>query len=107
MLDSKDSQEERIDRLIETQQRIATALEEISSALRKGLGGGQHPAYPDGDGLSDLITESEMAVLLDRNPRTLAKYRRAGKFPGCWIRNGRSTLWRKQPTLMAWREGLS
>ena len=107
VLKTQQEQGNGIQLLVDAQQRIALALERIAAALTKSLGERQIPGYPDDERPSGLIAEQEMAALLDRSPRTLAKYRRAGKLPGCWVRNGRTTLWKKEATLGAWQEGLS
>ena len=55
----------------------------------------------------DLVSEKEMAALLDIKPRTLAGYRRKGKFPGCWVKNGKRVQWRVDDTLAAWSRGIA
>jgi len=54
-----------------------------------------------------VISESEMAALMHIKPRTLGTYRRKGKLPGCWVRNGRKASWYVEQTLAAWARGIA
>jgi len=93
-----------LDRLAIAIHRLATVLE---SAAAAGLGVEHKPRYkagPQSD--SGLVDEAVMAARLGIKTRTLAKYRRQGKLPGCWIRNGRQIRWRTTETLQAWERGL-
>ncbi len=54
-----------------------------------------------------LASERDMAGLLNIKPRTLANYRRTGRLPGCWVRNGRRILWRVDATVAAWKKGIA
>ena len=52
-----------------------------------------------------LVDEPAMAHQLGISIRTLARYRREGHLPGCWIRNGKHVRWRTAETLAAWQKG--
>ena len=54
----------------------------------------------------EVVDEATMAQLLDIPPRTLARYRREGRIPGCWLKNARRIRWRVAPTLDAWQRGI-
>lgn len=88
--------------IVQALNRIATAVESQNS-----LGdpvGTRYTRRPND--CPDLINEVAMAQLLDISPRTLAQHRRRGKFPNCWIRNGRRVLWKVEQALEAWKRGL-
>lgn len=106
VLDRQGKQEEPIYLLVETHQRIATALEGICLALTKGLGEGHHLGYPDHDCLSELVDEKTMAEMLTIPRRTLAYHRDQGRLPGCWVKNGRRILWHVGATKEAWKMGI-
>lgn len=55
---------------------------------------------------SHMISEDEMAAVLDIRPRTLGDHRRMGKLPGCWIKNGKRVLYDRDQTLAVWKRGL-
>jgi len=48
-----------------------------------------------------------MAAQLGIPAKTLADYRREGRLPKCWIRNGKRVLWRVKETVTAWGNGIS
>ena len=94
-----------LDRLAAAIHRLADVLESRPVA---GLGGDQNRPYkaaPKVD--SSLVDERAMADRLGIKTRTLAKYRRQGRLPGCWIRNGKSIWWRVPETTQAWSRGIS
>lgn len=71
------------------------------------LGGDQKPLYntaPPQE--AEIVDEVEMAKLIGIPSKTLSNYRRKGKFPGCWHRNGKRILWRVEPTVAAWGRGI-
>ena len=89
---------------------LATAINRLAAAIERScsdeeLAGERHTRYTCGDGPS-LITEPEMAQSLRMKSRTLANHRRQGRFPGCWIRNGRRILWLVEPTVASWQKGI-
>ena len=91
---------------------LTAALHRLADVLQQGVLGAHgesfaklHPdSLPEAD--MTLVDESSMAEQLDIPARTLAHYRRRGRFPGCWLRNGRRILWRVEPTLAAWEKGI-
>ena len=54
-----------------------------------------------------VIDEATMAGELGIPQRTLARYRREGRFPSCWIKNARRVRWDHQKTLAAWQRGIA
>ena len=74
---------------------------------RKRLGESCPPGYPVRSDDNGLVDEETMAKMLDLSKRTLADYRRRGRFAGCWIRNGRHIRWRVAQTLSAWERGIA
>ena len=54
-----------------------------------------------------LVDEPAMAQQLGISIRTLARYRRDGRLPGCWLRNGKHIRWRVPETLAAWQRGMA
>jgi hypothetical protein len=72
-----------------------------------GLAVAREPRYKAArQGDAEMVDEMTMAAQLGIQPRTLGEYRRRGKFPGCWLRNGKKVLWRVQPTIEAWTKGI-
>ena len=55
----------------------------------------------------EIVGEKEMAEKLNITRRSLAGYRRRGKLPGCWFKNGKRVQWRVGPTLEAWNRGIA
>lgn len=91
--------------LVSALNRLADVLE---GQFAGGLGGEQKPLYkaaPRSDG--NLVEEPAMANQLGIPVRTLSKYRRQGRLPGCWIRNGKRILWRARETVALWERGIS
>jgi len=56
---------------------------------------------------ANLVDEMTMAAQLGIPAKTLADYRREGRLPKCWIRNGKRVLWRVKETVTAWENGIS
>lgn len=54
-----------------------------------------------------MLDEDSMAKRLGITRRVLARHRKTGKLPGCWIKNGRQTRWHIHETLEAWKRGLA
>ncbi len=93
-----------IHRLADSIDRLTTAVEARNNAR---LGDPADPRYtrsPDASGLTD---ERTMAGILGISHRTLARYRRDGRLPGCWVRNGRPVFWHADETVAAWRKGVA
>jgi len=106
-------------------ERLAEALNRLTAAIEQqaaGLGVATEPRYTSRpndrktaspvneaqmEPLSDLATESTMAQMLGIAARTLGKYRRAGKFAGCWVQNGRRVRWNVSRTLETWKRGIA
>ncbi len=96
----------QIERLINAIQRLASAVEKLGAGHDQ-LGEALPRRYTRVQDEFDLVSENDMAAQLDLNPRTLAEYRRKGKLPGCWIRNGKRILYYIEETRAAWKRGLS
>ena len=92
-------------------ERLTAAIERLASAIQNlapgGLGERGKPRYPVCAADDGLVSEAAMAVKLGIPPRTLARYRRQGRLPGCWIRNGKRIRWRTAEALDAWRKGIA
>ena len=91
---------------------LTTAVHRLADLLERsvpeGLGDEQEPLYNAAPSLSDeMVDEATMAEQLDIPERTLGKYRRQGKFPGCWLKNGRRIRWRIYQTTEAWKRGIA
>jgi hypothetical protein len=95
---------EQTERLITAIERLAAAIEIIAPGGLGDMRESRYPVCPPNDGLA---SEEAMAQMLDIPARTLAKHRRAGKFSGCWIRNGKRMLWRVAETLETWSRGIA
>jgi len=54
----------------------------------------------------EVVDEATMAQLLDIPTRTLARYRREGRTPGCWLKNRRRIHWHVAQTIDAWKRGI-
>lgn len=90
---------------------LVTAIEKATRVLEQidlaKLGGGHKPLYKAAPlQEAGILDEAQMASMLSIPKKTLGNYRRQGKLPGCWLRNGKHTLWRVEPTLTAWKQGL-
>ena len=91
---------------------LTAALHRLADVLQQGLLGAHGESFaklhPDRTVEEDTTLEDEatMAARLRIPVRTLGAYRRQGRFPGCWLRNGRRILWRVEPTLAAWGKGI-
>lgn len=105
---------EQIEGLTQAINRLTAALkpfERLADALaaekeRIEVHNGTEPRY-EPPGVDGLVDEATMAKKLDIPKRTLAQYRRDGRFPNCWVKNGRSVRWRVAETLEAWKRGIS
>jgi hypothetical protein len=88
--------------------RLARAVERLAGAIERqseGLGPAAKPRYSRPP--TELATEPEMAAILHISGRTLARHRRDGRLPGCWIRNGGRVVWRVAETQAAWERGIA
>ncbi len=83
--------------------RLAAAVEN----LPERLGVPPESRYTQPSENAELVVEKKMAQTLDIPARTLGNYRRQGKFPGCWIRNGRRILWYATETQEVWKRGIA
>lgn len=111
-------QPEQLDRLIFAVERQAEAIEghteaierlvhAISAYRKPGLGGAVETLYTSPPGGPDVVDEKKMAMVLGISHRTLAKYRRQGRFPNCWIRNSRRIMWKVSETQESWTRGIA
>ena len=97
----------QIDRLTAAINRLAAAIEQGTSPRLDALGGSQGTRYTCvGTELSPMMTEQHMAAVLGIKPRTLGDYRRRGKLPGCWVKNGKRVCYYRDETCAAWKKGL-
>ena len=101
-----DQARDQFERLTDSVNRLAAAVEQLDCGHDQ-LGEVLPGRYTRVQDEFDLASEQEMAARLGLNPRTLAKHRRSGKLPGCWVKNGRRVLYDVEQTLAAWRKGLS
>jgi hypothetical protein len=85
--------------------RLASAME-ISLPVKPELAEVATPRYQS-DTVEDVIDEETMAGELGIPKRTLARYRREGRFPNCWIKNSRRVRWERQKTLATWKRGIA
>lgn len=99
------------ERLIAAIERLASAVE-IRGAAFGPASNELEPAdacrytRPLG-ALPPLADEPAMAKVLGIPARTLGVYRRMGKLPGCWVRNGRRVGWDVARTVEAWKRGVA
>ena len=92
--------------LIASINRLAAVGERIAASL-EGLGDAPKIRYPVPPVADGFVDEATMAKQLGIPTRTLAKYRRAGKFTGCWVQNGRRVRWTVSRTVQAWKRGIA
>ena len=92
-------------------ERLTAAIERLASAIQNlvpgGLGERGKPRYPVCAADDGLVSEAAMAEKLGIPPRTLARYRRQGRVPGCWIRNGKRIRWQVVETQEIWKRGIA
>ena len=96
---------EQFERLISEVRHLAETIEGFKKTLLTVFNPGKmvyNNTEPD-----DLANETSMANKLSIPPRTLARYRREGKFPECWIKNGKRILWKVTETFDVWRRGIA
>ncbi len=93
--------------LVKAVSRLAAAMESQRDIREKGLGGAESTRYTRPPNAADLVDEKTMAGILNISGRTLGRHRRAGRLPGCWIRNGGRILWRVAETQEAWERGIA
>lgn len=97
----------RCDSLIPSIDALHAAILELTEIL-KGLGRDLEPRYSTSAAeTNDMMDEREMADQLGITRRVLGKYRKSGKLPGCWIKNGRQTRWHVHETMEAWKRGIA
>ena len=85
--------------------RLAAAVESSSNG-RPELAESGTPRYQP-QTAEELIDEEAMACELGIPKRTLASYRRAGRFPNCWMKNSRQVRWERAKTLATWKRGIA
>ena len=93
--------DDNIELLAQAVSRLAAAIEQQAA----GLGHAAEPRYSRPT-TTDLVSEAEMAAHIGISARTLARYRRQGRFASCWLRNGKHVRWRVPETLAAWQRGI-
>ena len=100
------SQINRSSEVIDAIDRLTGAVERLGDVI-EGLGPVGNSRYTSLKDARDLADEPTMAEMLRIKRRTLAKYRRQGKLPACWIKNGRQVRWHVYDTLEAWKRGVA
>lgn len=95
-------------------QDLAQSISELHSAILqlsdilKGLGRDLDSSYSTSVAkTNDVLDEESMAKRLGITRRVLARHRKNGKLPGCWIMNGRQTRWHVHETMEAWKRGIA
>jgi len=101
-----DQARDQFERLTDSVNRLAAAVEKLGCGHDQ-LGEVLPGRYTRVQDEFDLASEQEMAARLGLNPRTLAKHRRSGKLPGCWVKNGKRILYYIEETRVTWKRGLS
>ena len=96
---------EQIDSLTSAINRLADAMERHCESGLGGVDGSLYKAAPQNE--AELVDEATMAEKLNIPVRTLGNHRRAGKFPNCWIRNGKHIRWHVSQALELWQRGIS
>ena len=97
----------RCDDLIPSIDALHAAILELTEIL-KGLGRDLEPRYSTSAAeTSGMLDEESMANRLGITRRVLARHRKNGKLPGCWIMNGRQTRWHVHETMEAWKRGIA
>ena len=95
------------DDLIQSIDGLHAAILQLTEIL-KGLGQVPQSRYRlDMQTAEDMLGESSMARRLGITGRVLARHRKDGKLPGCWVRNGRQIRWHLHETIEAWKRGLA
>lgn len=95
-----------IQRLTEAVNRLADVMERLP-ATNEELAHSGDSRYVPGSSMGTMLNEEAMAGLLEIRKRKLAEYRRQGKLPGCWVKNGRRVRWNVRRTLEAWQRGVA
>jgi hypothetical protein len=100
-----------LERLAIAIDRLAVGVERLASVRGSSMAG-LAPAPPCGytrvvEPLSGVADEATMAETLAIPARTLGDYRRANKFPECWVRNGRRVQWNVARTVETWKRGIA
>lgn len=86
---------------------IERLVHALSENQKPGLGGPADTRYTSPPSGPSLMDETAMAMVLGISNRTLAKYRRQGRFPNCWIRNAGRIMWKVSETQESWTRGIA
>jgi hypothetical protein len=97
---------EQVERLITAIERLAGALEGATTGNGQALPDRSTAAQETGETVG-LMNEAKMAKHLNIPKRSLGQYRRQGRLPGCWLKNGKRVYWRPAETVEAWRRGIA
>ena len=95
-----------IRKLTEAVVRQTTVLESLVPPILE-LAHSPDPSYQGHMTDDRLLDEDDMAKVLEIPKRTLAEYRRDGRFPGCWVRNQRRIWWYPDQARAAWAKGIA
>lgn len=95
-------------------QDLAQSIDALHAAILqlteifKGLGRDLKSRYSTSVAkTNDVLDEESMAKRLGITRRVLARHRKNGRLPGCWIMNGRQTRWHVHETMEAWTRGIA
>lgn len=100
------SQPKKLSEVIDAIDRLVSATEKLGNAIA-GLGGETDSRYTPHGMTEEVVNEKQMSEILGITRRSLADYRRKGKLPNCWVKNGRKIRWHLNRTIDAWRKGIS
>ena len=96
------------DDLIQAIDGLHAAILQLTEILKGPVGQVAELRYRTGTQTTDdMLGEVAMAERLGITPRVLAKHRKAGRLPSCWVRNGRQIRWHVHETLVAWKRGVA
>jgi len=95
-------------------QDVAQSMEALHAAILQlteiltGLGRDLKSRYSTPVAKTNEVQDEEsMARRLGLTRRVLARHRKDGKLPGCWVKNGRQIRWHVHDTMEAWKRGIA
>lgn len=103
-LDQVNRISEALSRFTKATERCFVAVERCSGLLARFLES-RYTSVTESN--QQLVGESEMASILSISRRTLAHHRKSGRFPNCWLKNGKRVFWRETETVEAWNRGIA
>ena len=106
-MDERPSQLNPLSAAIDAIDRLAVAVVRLGDEMKR-LGRSEESRYTSRtDCDSGHVDEKTMAQELGLPKRTLARYRREGRFPNCWIKNAHRIFWNPEKALAAWKRGIA